>query len=248
MPISPVATVVLAVVAAASPAPAAPPPSRAPVVTAPAPTPASSPESPGRLSGKVTITEKDGTVSPASHAVVYIERVDKPRWGSKRAPAQAPSITMKSKAFDPHVATVLAGKSVAFPNTDPVFHNVFSLSPGNKFDLGLYKNGKSTDHVFATPGLVRVFCNIHPSMTAYVLVLQNPWWCTVGDDGAWTLTDVPPGEWKLNAWDERGGETTRTIKVAPGQRVTANFEMDARQYKVVPHLNKFGEAYGKKGY
>lgn len=102
---------------------------------------------------------------------------------------------MKDKRFEPRVLPVLAGRSVSFPNIDPVFDDVFSLSASNKADLGLYKDGNSKDHVFTTPGIVRAFCNIHPSMSAHVLVMQNPFWATVAADGSYRLPDIPPGTW-----------------------------------------------------
>ena len=212
----------------------------------PAPPP---PPPPARAGGKVTVLAKDGTTKPAEGAVVYLERVDPALWKDrKRPPGGAPKITMKEKRFDPRVLPVLVGRPVAFPNLDPIFHNVFSLTGNNKFDLGLYKDGKSQDHAFAEPGVVRMFCNIHPSMSAYVLVMQNPWWASVAADGTYRLGDIPPGTWTLKVWHERGGESSREITVAAGQRLQADFELDGRKFKVVPHKNKLGKDYAQEGY
>ena len=180
---------------------------------------------------------KDGTTKPAEAAVVYLESVDAALWKDRKRAGGQPKITMKDKRFEPRILPVLAGRSVSFPNLDPVHHNVFSLTSNNKFDLGLYKDGKSKDHAFAAPGVVRMFCNIHPSMSAYVLVMQNPWWASVAADGTWRLADIPPGTYRLKVWHERGGESAREITITAGQRVQADFELDGRKFKVVPHKN-----------
>src|SRR5207249_1197908 len=117
---------------------------------------------------------------PAEGAVAYVAEAPPEAWKDAKRPAEEPTITMKEKRFEPRVLPVLAGSEIAFPNVDPLFHNAFSLSGKNKFDLGLYKDGASKSQKFKEPGVVRVFCNIHPKMTAYVLVLQNPWYAPVG--------------------------------------------------------------------
>ena len=189
---------------------------------------------------------KDGSKKPAEGAIVYVEKVDPAAWRGHSAPK--PKVAMKDKKFDPRVVPVLAGQSVPFANMDPIFHNVFSLSPNNKFDLGLYKDGKSKAQEFTTPGVVRVFCNIHPSMSAYVLVVQNPYFASVGADGAYRLPDIPAGTWNLKVWHEKGGESSRSITVTTGQRASADFELDASKFKVLPHKNKFGQDYSNDAY
>ncbi len=114
---------------------------------------------------------------------------------------------MKDKTFVPRVAVVPVDGSVLFPNQDPVFHNVFSVSGANRFDLDLYKKPKSGAWVFRHPGLVRVYCNIHPQMSAYVLVRDNPFWARPSEGGSFEIQDVPPGAWVVKAWHERAGET-----------------------------------------
>lgn len=191
---------------------------------------------------------KDGSKKPAEGAIVFLEMVDPSLWGSKKPPASSAKLAMKNKQFEPRVVPILAGRSVMFPNNDPLFHNAFSLSTGNKFDLGLYKDGKSKSQAFTQPGVVRVFCNIHPAMSAHVLVLQNPWWAEVAADGTYSLGDIPPGQWTLKVWQERGGEQQRDIVVTAGQRLKNDFELDGRKFKVVPHVNKFGKDYNQDGY
>jgi plastocyanin len=196
----------------------------------------------------VTLLGKDGT-RPATDAVVYVESVPPSAWRLRR-PRRAGEarVTMKDKTFAPHVLPVLVGEEIDFPNLDPVFHNVFSLSAKNKFDLGLYKDGTSKKWKAVEPGVVRVFCNIHSSMTAYLVVLQNPYFASPGEDGAFRIADLPPGPYKVTAWDERGAPDSRTVEVEAGGTATVDFQLDARGYKELPHKNKFGREYEASGY
>ncbi|MEZ5416001.1 MAG: hypothetical protein R2708_01490 [Vicinamibacterales bacterium] len=171
---------------------------------------AGSPASAGAdvLSGTVTTKVRSGV--SAAQAVVYAEPL------SGTAPAAAPkpfSVTQKGKTFTPRVLGVPAGAAVRFPNDDDIFHNVFSLSPGHAFDLGLYRAGASKTRTFATPGVVRVFCNIHPQMTALVVVAPTPWVTTAAPDGSWRL-ELPAGRYRLTALSERAAPVTVEIAVS----------------------------------
>src|SRR5438046_2932128 len=107
------------------------------------------------VSGRVRFTGRSAAISPAT--IIYAEPVD----GGRVQPGKF-KLTQKNKAFTPHVLAVPAGSTVSFPNEDPIFHNVFSLSRPSPFDLGLYRAGDSKDRVFAMPAISSVFCNIHP--------------------------------------------------------------------------------------
>jgi plastocyanin len=123
-----------------------------------------------------------------------------------RAPRHA-TVEQRKKDFIPHVIAVPTGSTVGFPNADPVFHNVFSLSDTKKFDLGLYKNGESRDVTFGKAGVVRLLCNLHASMNAYIVVHDEPY-AAVTDRG---------GRYRVRAWNERGHETvTRDVELEPG--------------------------------
>jgi hypothetical protein len=135
------------------------------------------------------------------------------------------------------------GGSVEFPNLDSIFHNVFSVSGQNRFDLELYKKPKSGSKVFEHPGVVRVYCNIHPQMSAYVLVRDNPHWTRVAADGSFSIADVPAGTWALKAWHERAGESAQTVQVPETGGASASFTLDASRFKRAPHKNKFGKDY-----
>ena len=121
--------------------------------------------------------------------------------------------------FEPRVLAVPKGATVAFPNHDKVFHNVFSLSEASRFDLGLYRNGASRTASFETPGVVRVYCNIHPQMAAYVVVLDGSLYAQSGKDGVAAIAGVPAGRRALRVWEERGGEWNGTVSVPPGGTV-----------------------------
>jgi hypothetical protein len=152
-------------------------------------------------------------------------------------------MVMKGKAFIPHVAVVPVGGTVEFPNEDPIFHNAFSVSGDNRFDLALYKRPKVGSFTFQHPGVVKVYCNIHPQMSAVVLVRDNPLFARAAADGSFTIEGVPAGRHILKAWHERAGETAQEVTVPEKGEAQARFALDASSYKVVPHKNKFGKDY-----
>jgi hypothetical protein len=135
---------------------------------------------------------------------------------------------------------------VQFPNEDQIFHNVFSLSPGNVFDLGLYRAGGTKSRTIGAPGVVRLFCNIHPQMTALIVAASTPWIVTAAADGSWRL-DVPPGRYKITALSERAAAATVEVDVAGATAATA-LTLDETAFVAVPHTNKFGKPYPEAAY
>ena len=199
---------------------------------------AAAPVAAATLRGHVDVRDKGGgKASDADEAVVWVEG---PR---VKAPPLSAVITMKAKAFAPRVAVVTVGGTVEFPNQDPIFHNVFSVSGENRFDLDLYKRPKSGAWTFKAPGLVRVYCNIHPQMSAFVLVRDNPFWTRPGRAGEFEIANVPPGTWVVKAWHERSGEASQTVTVPEAGVVELSLTLDASQWKRAPHKNKFGKDY-----
>jgi len=156
------------------------------------------------------------------------------------------TLLQKNKMFNPHLLVVPVGSSVAFPNADPFFHNVFSLFDGRRFDLGLYEAGSTRSVVFSREGVSYIFCNIHSEMSAVVIALSTPFFGVADARGAFHLKEVPAGDYDLHAWVEGQKQTsldrlTRRVHVA---RETANLgEISSGLPEQQQHLNKFGQPY-----
>lgn len=145
-------------------------------------------------------------------AIVYVAKVPAAAESAlARAPRPRPELAQKDEAFVPRVVPVGAGTSVDFPNLDPIYHNVFSLSPSKRFDLGKYPRGQSKAVVFDHPGLVKVYCDIHSEMEAFVLVLPNRVFAQPRPDGAFELPELPPGRYELHVWHPDLPEITRSV-------------------------------------
>jgi plastocyanin len=132
------------------------------------------------------------------------------------------TIEQEGEAFFPRVLAVTQGSTVDFPNGDPVFHNVFSLSSAASFDLGRYPMGRSRSVTFSKPGLVKVYCHLHSQMSASILVLDHPYFTTPSPDGRFTLANVPAGTYTLAGWHERVGERTVAVTVEPGKSIAVD--------------------------
>jgi plastocyanin len=193
------------------------------------------------LSGTVTARVRQG--APAAPAVVYAEPLE---GNAPLRPGAPVAIEQRDKTFIPRVLAVPVGTTVRFPNSDGIFHNVFSLSPGNAFDLGLYRSGASKSRVMTTPGMVRVFCNIHPQMTAVVVTVPTPWVTVAGNGGAFRL-ELPAGRYRLTALSERAAAITAEVTVA-GATAAPALTLDESGFTAVPHANKFGRPYPPEAY
>jgi plastocyanin len=192
----------------------------------------------GNIAGKVELLERSGKkATDLSDVVVYLEGVK-----VKPAPARA-TMVMRGKAFTPRVVAVGVGGSVDFPNEDPIFHNAFSVSGENRFDLDLYKRPKVGSWTFKHPGVVRVYCNIHPQMSAVIVVRDNPFFAKAARDGSFALEGLPAGKYTLKAWHERAPEAAREVSVPAEGSVDAQLVLDASAFRRVQHKNKFGKDY-----
>jgi plastocyanin len=191
----------------------------------------------GTIAGRIDLKEKGGKPGDPTDVVLYLEGVK-----VKAAPVTA-TVIMKGKQFLPRVTVVPVGSTVTFPNEDPIFHNAFSVSGDNRFDLDLYKRPKAGSFTFKHPGLVRVYCNIHPQMSAVVLVVDGGYHTRAAADGTFSIADVPAGQYSLRAWHERGGEAALDVTVPKTGDVAANLALDASSYKRVRHKNKHGKDY-----
>lgn len=197
----------------------------------------------GAVSGRVSISERPGEQTmDFSSTVVSLTPKDS---ASARPRPSRGAIAMNGRAFVPHVRVVTPGSRVDFPNQDPFSHNIFSSSPGAVFDLGLYPAGKSKDAPFRRPGAYAVYCNIHPRMTAFVVVAPSQWYAQAGNDGRWSIDSVPPGEYTLTVWHERAKSVTTPITVPAAGLGGLTTALDARGYRFADHKNKFGREYDK---
>jgi plastocyanin len=167
-------------------------------------------------------------------------------------PEETPSarrfrMLQKDKMFTPHVLPVSTGSTVEFPNGDPIFHNAFSSYSGQVFDVGLYPPHTIRSVRFTRPGVVRVFCNIHPAMSAIILVLDTPYFATTAADGSFHI-DAPPGEYQLNVFHERATDATlkalsRRITVGDSAVRLPVTAVSESGYLFAPHKNKYGNDY-----
>lgn len=154
----------------------------------------------------------------------------------------------KNKRFVPRVLAVPLGTTVSFPNLDPIFHNVFSNFSGQVFDLGLYSPGKVPAVRFQRTGFVRVFCNIHASMSAVIAVLPSPYLAISDTNGSFTFRDVPPGEYRFHVFHERStGESLQALDaeltVGHENITLAPMRLSESDSVQVPHKNKYGRDY-----
>lgn len=156
----------------------------------------------------------------------------------------------KDKRFSPHVLVIQTGTSVDFPNLDPIFHNAFSNYDGQIFDVALYPPGSSRTVRFDRPGIVRVFCNIHPSMSAIIVVVNSSYFDTTDRDGHYAISNVSPGDYRLHFFYERAtpetlAKLTQNIVVGedakPVELATAT--ISEAGYLPIDHKNKYGRDY-----
>ena len=195
----------------------------------------------GRVVGTVKVTEANGKPSPGADVIVYVVGFAEPRIAGPKV-----TVEQKGRKFVPDLIAVTVGDTVSFPNRDAFLHNVFSQSGTRKFDLGSFKKGDTKDKEFPAPGVVDVYCNIHPEMGATILVLPNRHHTRTGPDGTFALAGIPPGDWTLFAYTRRAAKpVSAKVKVAAGADATV--ELSLQRGAEPPHLNKFGEKYRPEG-
>ena len=193
----------------------------------------------GVVRGAVKVTQK-GTAKPdQSGVVVYLVGFEEP------PPDTVPTMGQRAKGFEPAVLAVTAGQNVSFPNHDSFFHNVFSLSAARPFDLGQYRMGETKMKGFPKPGVVDVYCNIHPQMAATLLVLPNRRFAVTDKAGRFSIDAVPAGTWTLFAYDRfAAAPVKQAVTVAAGAPLEVALAVDEVRTDM-PHVNKFGSPYPK---
>ncbi len=192
------------------------------------------------ITGTVVVQSQDGKIVSPANVVVFIDKLETDK--GFEPPAAHPEIRQRGKKFVPDILPVVTGTTVDFVNDDNLFHNVFSRSKARPFDLGIYKQGLRKSLTFDTPGLVKVYCNIHFNMVTFILVLNNPYFAVTSGKGEYRITGVPPGRYTLRAWQRFGEEGSREITVPPEQGTSADFQL-VQDKTSLRHKNKYGREY-----
>jgi plastocyanin len=211
-----------------------------------------------RVTAQVQIVAKSAAKPAATHAahsssadvVIWLEPIDsdgKPI-ASAIDPPRDVQLVQRNKTFEPHVVVVPVGTVVQFPNKDPFFHNVFSLFDGKRFDLGLYEAGSSKPLRFDRPGVSFLFCNIHPEMSAVVVVVQTPYFAKSDRSGRISIAGVPDGRYRLRVWYERSApedlrKLDRAVVISTDSRALGEFRVPEDPNATLAHKNKYGQDY-----
>lgn len=162
-------------------------------------------------------TENDPLAAERERVVIWIEG------SGPSKPSATASMQQANRRFEPDLVVIPAGGTVMFPNMDPIFHNVFSLSKPKSFDLGNYPKGDSRTVVFPKPGIVYVNCHLHPNMAGVIVVTPNAWYAKVPRNGEFAIHDVPPGTYTVVAWHKAAGFLRKEVKVTEGHDNTVDF-------------------------
>jgi plastocyanin len=174
-------------------------------------------ESGGGVRGRVSLATEGASLRDAGAIVVYLEPLEGAR-GLGRSEG-TPQVRQRNARFTPGFLAIAVGQTVEMPNDDAIYHNVFSYSKPNEFDLGLYRAGESRSITFQHPGAVKFYCSIHENMNGTIFVAPSRWFATVSPAGVFDLWDVPEGRYRLRTWSERLPATSRELQVRAGQTV-----------------------------
>lgn len=190
------------------------------------------------LAGTLTLSGRQSNKARLREAVVSFvpSRPSTSNEGEKVA-----HIATVRKDFTPKVLAVPVGTTVHFPNQDTILHNVFSASRPNQFDLGIYGQGEGKSKTFEQPGVVRIYCNVHPQMVAHVLVVDSDFSAHPDDDGRFSLDGLPAGTGTLTVWHERAEPLTREVTLPLDGPIA--LDLPLTRSRLPPHLNKFGKPY-----
>jgi plastocyanin len=171
--------------------------------------------------------ESDPLAAERARVVIWIEgngpAAKDSDTGPGRTGARPSSMEQINRRFDPDIVVIPKGGSVTFPNMDPIFHNVFSLSKPKSFDLGNYPKGDTRTVVFPKPGIVYVNCRLHPNMAGVVVVTPNQWFAKADRDGAFALHNIPAGIYTVVAWHKTTGSIRKEIQVVEGRGNSLEF-------------------------
>jgi len=193
------------------------------------------------VSGYISLTGKQASKAKVRDVIVYFE----PENSVYLKPLEKPfSVKMKNKSYIPRVSAIPVGTEIRISNHDQILHNAFSLSRPNQFDLGLYRKSEGKSHRFKHAGVVRIFCNVHYHMVAYVLVLNTPHHARVDENGFFELTNLPNGKGQLFVWHERAKKYLKKISIPYAKTIDIKLPITKRRIPI--HKNKSGKSYKKK--
>jgi plastocyanin len=177
----------------------------------------------GVVEGRLRVGLRGVELARVGEIVVFLEPADGA--GSPAAPGPVQVIHQRDARFEPAFVVLVAGQTLELPNEDIIFHNVFSYSKPNDFDLGILPRGSTRSVTFRYPGLVRLYCSIHESMSASVFVVPTPHFSRPGADGGFAIRDVPAGPWRLRVWSWRLPSALREIEVRPGAPLRVELDL-----------------------
>ncbi len=201
------------------------------------------------VSGRVSVTNPSKN-SDHSPAVVWLTPLSDSPGAARTTTDLQPAyrLVQKHKQFHPHLLVIPAGAMVEFPNLDPFFHNVFSLFEGKKFDLGLYEAGSTRSVKFDRPGICYIFCNIHPEMSAVIVVIKTPFYAITDKAGEVRITGVPLGRYRLEVWHEAAlpdelKRLSREITISADSSFLGTLYIKDSVRNILGHKNKYGHDY-----
>ena len=208
----------------------------------------------GAVHGRVEIvSSQDPDVrkhSDFSGVVIWLDPVS----GPPPVPLNRPRAEMvqRNKRFTPHILPIAIGTIVDFPNYDPIYHNAFSNFDGQIFDVGLYPPGSTKSVLFHREGIVRIFCDIHSTMSAVIVVLKSPYFIVSAKSGEFTIANLPPASYRLHVFHERATQPTldaltRIVDVPAGTVDEGVISVSETGYLNLPHKNKYGKDYPASG-
>ncbi len=202
------------------------------------------------IKGKITLTGKQAGKAKLEDVFVYYQPI-KSLLTPKFVPLSEPlDIKMKNKAYVPRVSVIPAGSEIRIENADSILHNAFSPSRPNNFDLGLYKKNSGKIQRLSQPGVVKLFCNVHYHMVAYVLVLDTPYYARVNKDGRFEINNIQLqkntsfNKGRLYLWHERAKKVVKKINLPLTGEL--NFDLPITKRRIPAHKNKSGKSYKKK--
>jgi plastocyanin len=203
------------------------------------------------VKGRVILETTRGRAADSSSVVVWLNLLNPAGESSNVRNTPAPGhykLLQKNKRFVPHILVVPLGAVVDFPNNDPFFHNVFSLFDGKRFDLGLYEAGTTRAVNFNSPGVSYIFCNIHPQMSAIVIVTKSPYYAISSSAGDFAMSNVAPGRYQLNVWYERCLPETlknlsREVEISSMSSSLGEIRLAQSGNLLAKHKNLYGRDY-----